>query len=65
MPPTFLCFCPPDLFYPLLKGRSNADVCAPFCRCGNGAVVALWERFLLVVGPQKYWIKYPFVCMRV
>jgi hypothetical protein len=29
--------------------------------CGNGAVVALWERFLLVVGPQKYWIKYPLL----
>ncbi|KAL8612978.1 hypothetical protein ACOMHN_001061 [Nucella lapillus] len=28
--------------------------------CGNGAVVALWDRMMLVVGAQKYWIKYPF-----
>ncbi|XP_076437329.1 vacuolar protein sorting-associated protein 16 homolog [Babylonia areolata] len=30
--------------------------------CGNGAIVALWERFMLVVGPQKYWIKFNFEC---
>ncbi|XP_025080748.1 vacuolar protein sorting-associated protein 16 homolog [Pomacea canaliculata] len=31
-----------------------------FAWCGNGAVVAVWERIMLVVGPQKYWIKYNF-----
>ena len=27
--------------------------------------MALWEDVLLVVGPQKYWIKYPLMCVCV
>ncbi|XP_071101576.1 vacuolar protein sorting-associated protein 16 homolog [Haliotis cracherodii] len=28
--------------------------------CGNGAVVAMWDRLMVVVGPDKDWIKYNF-----
>ncbi|XP_035827127.1 vacuolar protein sorting-associated protein 16 homolog [Aplysia californica] len=30
--------------------------------CGNGAVVALWDKLILVVGPDKDWIKYNMDC---
>ena len=26
-------------------------------RCGTGAIVGYWENILLMVGPQKDWIK--------
>ena len=28
--------------------------------CGSGAVVAMWDSLMLVVGPEKDWIKYQF-----
>lgn len=31
-----------------------------FLRCSNGAVVGNWEDILLMIGPKKDWIKYPF-----
>ena len=30
-----------------------------FNRCGTGAIVGYWENILLMVGPQKDWVKYP------
>jgi len=30
--------------------------------CGNGAVVALWDRLVLVVGPDKDWIRFNMDC---
>ncbi|KAK3801136.1 hypothetical protein RRG08_029395 [Elysia crispata] len=30
--------------------------------CGNGAVVALWDRLILIVGPDKDWIRYNMDC---
>ena len=31
-----------------------------FKRCGTGAIVGYWENILLMVGPQKDWVKYPY-----
>ena len=28
-------------------------------RCGTGAIVGYWKNILLMVGPQKDWVKYP------
>ncbi|BFZ22188.1 hypothetical protein BsWGS_25227 [Bradybaena similaris] len=30
--------------------------------CGNGAVVGLWDKLVLVVGPDKDWIRYNMDC---
>ncbi|XP_041371955.1 vacuolar protein sorting-associated protein 16 homolog isoform X2 [Gigantopelta aegis] len=46
------CFCEFNT-----KSRSRPDQLA---WCGNGAVVALWDRLMVVVGPDKDWIKYNF-----
>lgn len=36
----------------------NFSMNCGFYRCGAGAVVAVWDTLMVVVGPDKDWIRY-------